>query len=400
MEKSHHSQLPHEFKLIKQIGKGSFSSVWLGKCLVTNKNVAIKIIPKSILKKAEYACSLIKKEVRIHKQLFHENIASFYKILENETHNFIMIEYIKGNNLYNVANSMRKNGFPLIESDIRKYFIQLLSAVNYLHNELHIVHRDLKLDNVMIDVNDDAKLIDFGFSSFIDDHDELKQPRGSPRYAAPEIFLKLESTTSVDMWALGIILYYCFTGYFPFDSDKSTSELASKILFGKLEFTDNMDHNVRSLLRGLLRKNPTKRMTCLEALQHPWIINFNNNCECENNESEQNSFENYKSNSQTIENLQDVQVKENQNFSKKEKISKSKSTDSPYSNVSTPSKESTFSIQNKYSQSPLQNKKIKTSKSTFSPPNLTQPSNHRRTKTKKTINTLPLSTQSKTSKKA
>lgn len=408
MQKDLHPPYTQEFKLIKQIGKGSFSNVWLAKCLTTNKQVAIKIIPKSILKKAEHVCALIKKEVRIHKQLIHKNIASFYKIFEDDTNNFMMMEYVKGNNLYNVANSMRKHGFPLIESDIRKYFIQILSAVNYLHNELHIVHRDLKLDNVMIDVNDDAKLIDFGFSSYIDDHDELKQSRGSPRYAAPEIFLKQESTTAVDMWALGIILYYCFSGYFPFDSENSTSELASKILFGKLEFCDNMDHNVRSLLHGLLRKNPHKRMTCIEAMRHPWIIDSNDNCEFlnENNDNKHISSENIKNNNNQPDennvNLQDLK-ETNQNYSKEESI------DLANTSFSIPSKTSTLSIQKNCDIPHFKNKRIlKSSKSTFSENSLKkcntsskspQTSNHRRVRPKKSANTSPLKIYNNLSRK-
>lgn len=397
MDKVQRFPMKNEFKLIKQIGKGSFSSVWLAKCMLTNNHVAIKIIPKNILKNKNHAYELIEKEAGIHKQLLHKNIAMFYKIYETEENSLMMMEYVKGNNLYNITNSMRKNGFPLIESDIRKYFIQLLSAVNYLHSELHIIHRDLKLDNIMIDVNDNAKIIDFGLSSYIDDHDELKESRGSPRYAAPEIFLKLESTTAVDMWSLGIILYYCFTGYFPFDSENSSSELVSKILFEKFEFTDNMDHKVRSLLRGLLRKNPNKRITCAEAMQHPWITDSDSNHEAtnENANAKEIFTEDYKTNDQLDENIQNSQINDNQFFSKKENISDNTTIQTSNLNFSVSSKMTKYSIPNRHQYPHLKRKKsIQTSKSTFleenlkkksniSPTKITQHSNYRKAKTQK-----------------
>lgn len=368
------SSLSNEFNLIKRIGKGTFSIVWLAKCISTGQFFALKVISKDAFDKSERSYNLIKKEVKIHKQLDHKNIALFYKIFENDEQYFIMMEYIKGNTLFNVANSMRKHGFPLIESDIRKYFIQLLSAVNYLHNDLHIIHRDLKLDNIMIDVDDNAKIVDFGFSSYIDDHDELKEARGSLRYAAPEIFIKQESTTAVDMWALGVILYYCFTGFFPFDSKNSVSELASKVLFGKVEYSSNISHNAKSLMKGLFRKNPHKRMTCKEAMQHPWIEESDINENNDSSDISQSLVMSAKINNQNNVASQasiDSQLTSHDNTTEKN-MDSCNSKESINSTFLDTSKEYASPNQNKSALNHLcekkevQSKKIKTSKSIFS----------------------------------
>lgn len=173
---SNHPSVPREFLLERQLGSGSYSQVWSAMHVALRKRVAIKIIPKQSLQSAK-AKQRLTREIENHKKLQHPYIASLFSVTENIFHYFLVLEFVPGGTLqHKIA-----NGGALSENDARHYFVQLLSAIDYLHNQKHCAHRDLKADNIVIDENNNIRLIDFGFSKIFDKgEDPLSTLCGSP----------------------------------------------------------------------------------------------------------------------------------------------------------------------------------------------------------------------------
>ncbi|OHT12528.1 AGC family protein kinase [Tritrichomonas foetus] len=292
---------PREFCLIKQLGKGSFSEVWLAQHVAFGKAVSVKIIRKNDVNKSD-AILRMQREIEIHLKAQHRFISSLFWITEDLHHIFLIMEYIpngtlmdrvkdnqikKDNNVSNHTDTSNHDGNNFVNSPVIShkhgngklselealhYFAQILKAVNYLHNVLNVVHRDLKLENVLIDQYNNVRLIDFGFSAFESSQQAMNETCGSPRYAAPEIYLEQPCTKAIDMWALGVILYFLVTGTYPFDA-KCTDDLAEKVIESTPTYSVSMSSHLRSLLQKLLTKDPKKRITVEQALNHPWILN-------------------------------------------------------------------------------------------------------------------------------
>lgn len=167
---------PREFILESQLGSGSFASVWVAMHVNLRKRVAIKIITKHSVRTPK-ARHRFDREVAIHKEIQHPHIASLFSTTENILNFYLVMEYIPGGSLHQ---KIASNG-RLSEGEAHHYFVQILSALDYLHNEKHIAHRDLKADNIVIDQNNNIRLIDFGFSKIFDNNtDPMTTLCGSP----------------------------------------------------------------------------------------------------------------------------------------------------------------------------------------------------------------------------
>merc|ERR1711998_382304 len=147
--------------------------------------------------------------------------------------------------------------------------MQIMEGLEYMHNN-NVVHRDIKLENVLFDESHNAKLIDFGFSVYAKDK-KLRMFCGTPSYMAPEIVKRGEYRGKpVDMWSLGVVLYACLCGCFPF-SAKTYPDLYKKIIRGYFRLPETLSHSVRDLLRNLLLPDPNRRFTTAQAKGHPWL---------------------------------------------------------------------------------------------------------------------------------
>nr|XP_012134964.1 PREDICTED: maternal embryonic leucine zipper kinase-like isoform X1 [Megachile rotundata] len=253
------------YDLEKTIGSGGFAKVKLATHIATGEKVAIKIMDKTALGDD---LPRVKLEVEALKTLLHQHICRLYQVIETDSHYFMVIEYCSGGELFD--HIVEKN--RLSETESRKFFRQIVSAVAYLHS-LGYAHRDLKPENVLLDREENLKLIDFGLcakpKNGIESH--LQTSCGSPTYAAPELILGRKYLGSeVDIWSMGVLLYALLCGFLPFD-DNSIESLYRKILSGKYDEPGWLSSSSKRLIRAMLQTDPKKRITIQELCNHPWI---------------------------------------------------------------------------------------------------------------------------------
>lgn len=250
----------------KVLGEGSYGKVKLGVDIYTNEKVALKIIPKSVIKKASHITRL-KREVRIMRLLHHPNIVKLHEVTETEKEVVLAMDYVEGGELFDYIVAHKR----LNEYTARKLFRQIISAVEYCHQS-SIIHRDLKPENLLMDNNKVIKIIDFGFANLFDPSDTLHTFCGSPYYASPEMALgKKYIGPEVDIWSLGVILFALLTGKLPF-RDPNTSELYKKIIIGQYETPSYLSPDASDLIKTMLQVDSNTRATVKQIMEHPWVL--------------------------------------------------------------------------------------------------------------------------------
>ena len=260
------------YELKEVIGKGKFGVVNLGIHKKTQKQVAIKIINKDSIKTSEDK-ELVKIEIDILKLCHHQNIVRLLDHLENLDYIYIIMEYIEGGTL---GQYLKKNNFNFTESQAANMIYQIAQGVKYLHS-YGIVHRDLKPDNIMITQPNDLgvlKIMDFGLSKILSSQEKMVDGFGTLSYVAPEVLLRSPYNKEIDIWSLGVILYYILCGHLPFKGNKEII-IAEKIVNDELEFDDDdwemRSQKVKDLISNCLIKDPGERITIDEFLNHPWF---------------------------------------------------------------------------------------------------------------------------------
>lgn len=271
-----------DYIIIKELGSGSTAKVVLAFDRDTEKRVAIKIIkrkacplPESPDSKSDSSKESVKdgfnderiyREVVISSLLDHPHITKLLDFLYSELHFFLIFEYVKGKQLFDVILKQTR----INEEKARKYFRQIVSAVEYIHKN-SIVHRDLKIENIIIDMNDNIKVLDFGLSNFYDNKMFLKTSCGSLYFAAPELLLgQSYMGPEIDMWSLGIILYVMLCGKVPFD-DESARELQNKIKTAKYSFNVPISKDAEKLITSMITVDPSERITLEKLMKSKWI---------------------------------------------------------------------------------------------------------------------------------
>jgi serine/threonine protein kinase len=179
----------------------------------TNKKVALKIYEKEKMKETQRKKS-VRREIKLMERLNHPHIAKLYEAIETDDQVILVMEYVSGGSTHGFLKS--KPNRRMDEEDARRIFKQVLSALQYCHSKC-VCHRDIKLENVMLDSRGNVKIIDFGFSTCIPNDKKIKIFCGTPSYMAPEIVAKKEFCgPPADIWASGVLLYAFFCGCFPF----------------------------------------------------------------------------------------------------------------------------------------------------------------------------------------
>ena len=256
------------YELGKILGQGASAVVRLATHLKTNTQFAIKSYIKEKLKEPHKRKNL-RREIQIMKILNHPNIVKMHSALKSTKQVHIVQDYFKGFSLnYYLKGRVGKR---LPETEAKFVFKQIVSAVVYMHAN-NIAHRDIKLENILVDQDLNIKLIDFGFSSI----DEIKSKVfcGTPSYMAPEIVLRKEYLIyPTDVWALGVVLYGLLCGSFPFRGigDK---DLFKKICEGVKEIPDLVPAEAKRLILRMLSCSPGKRPSAKEVLDNEWLGDF------------------------------------------------------------------------------------------------------------------------------
>lgn len=254
------------YTVIGSIGSGGFANVLFGIHNRTGVKVAIKQIPKFSISSDDDPESRIKNEVNLMNQANHPFIASLYEYIETLDYVYLVIEYCQENSLFNYINI---HG-TIPENDAVKFFVEIMLAIKYLHEDCKIAHRDIKAENILFDENGYIKLIDFGLSSAVNGSQFMKTRCGSPAYASPEIISGVEYNMSCDIWSCGVVLFAMVCGYLPFN-DENMNRFAQKIMYQEVSFPAHLSQNLKDLLKKMLTKDFHKRITIKEILNHPWV---------------------------------------------------------------------------------------------------------------------------------
>ncbi|XP_076372235.1 serine/threonine-protein kinase SIK3-like isoform X2 [Tachypleus tridentatus] len=200
------------------------------------------------------------------KLLDHPHIVRLYQVMETKKMIYLVTEYASQGEIFdNLVANGRMN-----ENEARKKFQQILGAVNYCHQK-HVVHRDLKAENLLLDADMNIKIADFGFSNYFEPGKRLSTWCGSPPYAAPELFEgKQYDGPKADIWSLGVVLYVLVCGALPFDGNTLQS-LRTRVLAGKIRIPFFMSSECEHLIRHMLIVDPEKRFTIQQIVQHKWM---------------------------------------------------------------------------------------------------------------------------------
>eukprot|EP00347_Sterkiella_histriomuscorum_P019679 403340700 len=257
-----------DYQLIRLLGSGAYATVKLGQNKKTKQKVAIKIYPKYKLND-QTKKKAVQREILCMKKLEHPNIVKLYENFETAKEVYLIQEFINGTSLYQYIKSKTSKRI-LPEDQARFFFKQLCESMRYLHS-MNICHRDLKLENILIDDRNNIKLIDFGFSICTPPDQKLKIFCGTPSYMAPEIVQKKDyDGFATDIWSLGIILYVILSGNYPFKG-QNERDLFSKISRGLFHMPETIPFEAKRLIQKMLSVDGSKRPSAKELCADRWL---------------------------------------------------------------------------------------------------------------------------------
>lgn len=258
--------LMQRYELGRLLGQGTFGKVYYARSIQTGQSVAIKVIDKDKITKVGIM-NQIKREISIMRLVRHPYIIHLYEVMATKTKIYFVLEYAKGGELFNkVAKGKLK------EDLARKYFHQLINAVDFCHSR-GVYHRDLKPENILLDENENLKISDFGLSALAESRRQdglLHTTCGTPAYVAPEVICrKGYDGAKADVWSCGVILFVLISGYLPFHSS-NLMELYRKIGKAEFKFPKWFSPEARRLLLRILDPNPMTRTTIAKIRESTW----------------------------------------------------------------------------------------------------------------------------------
>lgn len=287
-----HRKAIGDWEFTKTIGAGSMGKVKLARHRITHEICAIKVVTRAAKvwqrqhlndqptsdphelaqRKKEYEKEMARdkrtiREAALGKILYHPFICRLYEMYAMSNHYYMLFEYVSGGQMldYIVAHGSLK------ESQARKFCRGIASALDYCHSN-NIVHRDLKIENIMINNAGEIKIIDFGLSNLYSHDHLLKTYCGSLYFAAPELLSAHPYRgPEVDIWSFGVVLFVLVCGRVPFD-DKSVSNLHEKIKKGHIDYPDHLSVECMDLLKKMLVVDVSKRANIHEVISHKWMI--------------------------------------------------------------------------------------------------------------------------------
>nr|XP_043617398.1 CBL-interacting serine/threonine-protein kinase 5-like [Erigeron canadensis] len=257
-----------KYEMGRLLGQGTFAKVYYAKNLVTCESVAIKVIKKDQVRK-EGLMEQITREISVMKLVRHPNVVELKEVMATKRKIYFVMEYITGGELF--AKVVKGK---LKEDVARKYFQQLISAVDFCHSR-GVSHRDLKPENLLLDENGDLKVSDFGLSALPEQltNDGLLHTQcGTPAYVAPEVLRrKGYDGAKADIWSCGVILYVLLAGCLPFQ-DENLMHMYRKIFKAEYEYPPWFPCDARRLISKILIVDPSRRISIPAIMRSPWFL--------------------------------------------------------------------------------------------------------------------------------
>ncbi|KAL3653302.1 CBL-interacting serine/threonine-protein kinase 3 [Castilleja foliolosa] len=257
-----------KYEVGRTIGEGTYAKVKFARNTETGQPVAIKILDKDAVLKHKMS-EQIKREIEIMKLIKHPNVVRIDEVMGSKTKIFIVLEFVTGGELFDkIVNHGRMR-----EDEARRYFQQLIDAVDYCHSR-GVFHRDLKPENLLLDAAGNLKVSDFGLSALsqqVRDDGLLHTTCGTPNYVAPEVLNdRGYNGATADLWSCGVILFVLLAGYLPFD-DSNLMNLYKKISCAEYTCPPWLSFGAMKLIAKILDPNPEKRITIQEILEDEWF---------------------------------------------------------------------------------------------------------------------------------
>ena len=266
------SQMLEQYKVLEKLGEGGFGSVFKAKHIATGEEVAIKYMDISEHLANAGAMEEIYRESKTLRMLNHKHIIKLHYTFVKSSNVVNIMEYASGGEL---GQYVKEQGGHLPELEARTYVHQICLAINSCHKR-GVVHRDLKLENVLFSASDSriVKVVDFGIAGMCKGNNKEETNAGTIRYMPPELH-RGESTladTAMDIWTIGIMMWLMLFGAYPFQG-KSSSEIRKSIIEQELEFSKEIlvSREARDLLRGMLNKSKERRYDMMRILTHKWF---------------------------------------------------------------------------------------------------------------------------------
>ncbi|XP_073031286.1 CBL-interacting serine/threonine-protein kinase 6-like [Primulina eburnea] len=256
-----------KYELGRFLGHGTFAKVYHARNLATGDSVAMKVVGKEKVIRVGMM-EQVKREISIMKMMKHLNIVELYEVMASKTNIYFAMELVCGGELFAKVTKGR-----LLEDPARHYFQQLISAVDFCHSR-GVYHRDLKLENLLLDEDGNLKVTDFGLSAL---SDHLRQDGllhttcGTPAYVAPDVIGKKGyDGAKADIWSCGVILYVLLAGYLPFQEDNIVA-MYRKIYRGDFKCPPWFSPESRKLITKMLDPNPNTRISIAKILNSSWF---------------------------------------------------------------------------------------------------------------------------------
>ncbi|XP_047969942.1 CBL-interacting protein kinase 5-like [Salvia hispanica] len=257
-----------KYELGRLLGQGSFAKVYHARCVETGQSVAIKVVDKAKVWKAGIM-DHIEREISVMRRVRHPNVVHLYEVMATKSKIYFVMEYARGGELFR---KVEANG-RLPEDVGRKYFVQLIDAVEFCHGR-GVCHRDLKPENILLDEDGGIKVSDFGLSGVAECRGAdglLHTTCGTPAYVAPEIIRRSGyDGAGVDVWSCGVVLFVLLAGYLPFH-DSNVMEMYRKISRGEYRFPSWFSPKLKKLISRMLDPNPSTRISIARIKASSWF---------------------------------------------------------------------------------------------------------------------------------